>query len=127
MTTTSSITGHSAGDDVDVSRTVTGVPDGVTIVKAWLMVKRSQADADAEAVISKTITAVAVDGTGQITDTGLDGTGALLFQFRSADTTLLTAGKTYRYGIKVLLSSGLKDTLETGTIVLEPQLITANS
>lgn len=78
-------------------------------------------------MISKTITAVAVDGTGQITDTGLDGTGALLFQFRSADTTLLTAGKTYRYGIKVLLSSGLKDTLETGTIVLEPQLITANS
>jgi hypothetical protein len=112
------------GDDFDVIRLVTDVPAGVTIAKAWFMVKARLNDTDGSAVITKEITTSAVEGTGQIADDGdSDGAGELVFQLRTAETEDLVASKRYHYGIKVLLSNGLKDTLGTGELVLGPQLI----
>lgn len=39
----------------------------------------------------------------------------------------LTAGRTYIYGIKVRLSTGLVDTLEAGTLALEPAVVQASA
>ncbi len=66
-----------------------------------------------------------VDGTGQITNG--DDVAALLLQVRAAQTSLMTAGKTYVYGIKVLLSNGLADSLENGMFVLDPEIVQATS
>ena len=116
------------GDDFDIERPVTGIPAGVTLTKAWLMVKASERDADAAAVISKTITAASVAGTGHITDTGSgDQAGELVFQIQAANTAGLTAKKTYHYGIKVQLSSGVVDTLETGKFVLDAAIVQATA
>jgi hypothetical protein len=113
------------GDDFDVTRTVTDVPASTTISKAWLYVKLRKTDADADALITKEITSGAVTGVGQITDTGADETGAVLFQLTADDTALLTGNQLYHYGIKVKTASGKYKTVEQGCFVPQPAVVQA--
>ncbi|KKM65979.1 hypothetical protein LCGC14_1485870, partial [marine sediment metagenome] len=38
-----------AGDDLQITRTITNVPSGAVLTKAWLTIKFRQDDADADA------------------------------------------------------------------------------
>lgn len=84
--------------------TVTSVPAGTTLAKAVLMVKADLADADEDALITKTIFPGATSD-GQITDTGADGTGLLVFVIDNDDVDALDTGRLYISGVKVILSS----------------------
>lgn len=114
-----SITDLVAGDTYEVVRTITGLPSGYALDKAWMTVKASAVDAD-PGVFQKAITTSNVDGTGQITDTGTgDGSAAVRFDLASADTTLLTPGTSYVYDIQVRMVNGELiriSTPEIGTI-----------
>lgn len=101
------------GDDLSVERTVTSIPVGRTITKAWLTIKAKPGDAD-PGIVSKIITVTPVVDVGQITDPGADGTGTVLFFLTPEDTqTTLTVGKSYAYDIQVKFDSGEISTLET--------------
>jgi hypothetical protein len=108
------ITGFAAGDDLDVTRTVTNIPTGQTLTKAWLTLKVNRFDADLAALLQKAITATSVGGVGQITNTGGSGTGALLFQLTNVDTLALPIGVDAPYDIKVLTSANKVYTVEQG-------------
>lgn len=95
---------------------VTGIPNGSNIVSAVFKVKASETAPDSQLILSKAITTVNVSGTGQITDSGSDGTGGLRFDITVADTNTLTAGTLYKYWVDVTLSTGEITTLEKGEI-----------
>jgi hypothetical protein len=84
------ITGFCAGNDLDVNRTVPGVPASQTIAKAWLTLKAKLTDAD-PGLLQKAILQGAVAGQGQITDVGSAGTAQLLFQLSGTETLALPA------------------------------------
>lgn len=107
------ITGIVAGNHVDITRTVTDVPATQTLSKAWLTFKESPADPD-PGVVQKMILPGAVADQGQITDTGADGTAALLFQLTAQNTLDLPVGRRIAYEIKVLTSAGKLYTAEQG-------------
>lgn len=119
------ITGIAAGDDLDIVRSVPGVPATQTITKAWLTLKTSVTDAD-PGLLQKAITSVASGGVGQITDTGAAGTGSLLFQLTGANTLALPFGPVF-YDIKVLTSAGKVYTVEQGKYISTPRITTATS
>lgn len=127
MATKGAITDFKVGDDVDITRTITSVPDGTTLAKAWLYVKATETDADGAAVIGKAITTSSVNGVGQITDTGADGTGEVFFQMTSAETAALVARRRYWYAVKVMLNTNKVATVEAGVLTPEPGLISATS
>jgi hypothetical protein len=102
-----------AGDDLDVRRTVTGVPAGQTLTKAWLTFKTNRFDTDVNALLQKTITS-APTSSGQITDTGGSGTGVILFQLTNVETLALPIGIDTPYEIKVLTSASKVYTAEQG-------------
>jgi hypothetical protein len=112
-----------AGDDLDVTRTVTNVPTGQTLSKAWLTLKSKLTDAD-PGLLQKVIVPGAVGGQGQITDTGVSGTGSLLFQLTGGNTLALPIGIDVKYDIKVLTSAGKIYTVEQG-IYLSASRVTA--
>lgn len=114
------------GNDFDVIRTITDVPEGTTLTKAWLTIKQYETQLDAEAVLQKVITSVLTPGVGQITDTGADETASVIFQLTNANTLLLTAYM-YFYDIKVLTASGVLRTVEKGTILPQNQITLATS
>jgi proline racemase len=64
-----------AGDHKDITRTVKNVPSGAVLATGWLTIKEDEDDADVAAIIQKSITS-SPSSSGQITDTGADGTGA---------------------------------------------------
>ena len=97
------------GDSLDVIRTVTNVPAGETLTKAWLTVKKSNTDAD-PGVLQKVITTTS-GAAGQITNAGASGTGALLFTIASAETAALTTSG-LMYDVQVITSGGRVLTLE---------------
>lgn len=126
------ITGIVAGDDLDVTRTVTDVPSGQTLNKAWLTFKTNVSDAD-PGLLQKTITSSAVVGQGQITDIG-DGTGALpvgtgslLFQLGGVNTSALPVGSAVLYDVKVLTSASKIYTVEQGKYFSTARITTATS
>ena len=99
------IEGFVIGSDLDVERTITSIPEGQTLTKAWLTVKARLSDEDEDALVQKIITPSATPE-GQITDTGEEGgTGVVLFHLLPADTEALGAGVHY-FDIKVLTSAG---------------------
>jgi hypothetical protein len=105
------------GDDApDVVRTITSLPAGQTITKAWLTVKLLPADAD-PGIFQKDITSSYVVGKGQITDTGADGTGAVSFEVLAANTVLLNTANRYYYDIQIKLANGRVYAIEVGTVV----------
>lgn len=120
------ITGNVAGDDIDVTRSITGVPATQTLTLAWMTFKTNVGDAD-PGLLQKAIAPGAVAGTGQITDTGASGTGAVLFQLTAANTLALPSGVNLHYDIKVKTSAGKIYTAEQGVFNTAPRITTATS
>lgn len=106
------------GDDFSVERTVTVIPVGDTLAQAWLTVKLDpDADADAAAVLQKSITTV-LTAAGQITDTGAgDQTGAFHIEIANTDYANIIPGRVYQYDVQLKSSAGKIGTLERGTVV----------
>lgn len=120
------ITGFIGGNDITVRRTVTHIPATLTIAKCWLTIKAKDTDAD-PGLVQKAITDV-LSADGQITDTGADGTGTVVFLLKPADTgTALTAGKTYVYDIKMKFNDATIATLEKGTVEFEQGVTTTTT
>lgn len=121
-----SISDFVAGDDLDVTRTVTDVPSGQTLTKAWLTLKKNLGDDD-PGLLQKTILPGAVAGQGQITNTGASGTGAVLFQLSKAETAILPVGRKVAYDIQVLTSADKIYTAERGYYYATKGVTTASS
>lgn len=103
------------GDVFSIRRTVNKIPSSRTVAEAWLTVKAAIADADGSATFQKIITSTDVAGTGQIEDTGADGSAVLRFDLTAANTTAMTAGTVYYFDIQVRLDNNAILTLESGT------------
>lgn len=107
--------GIARGDVFSIRRTINKIPSSRTVVEAWLTVKAAIADVDASATFQKIITSNDVAGTGQIEDTGADGSAVLRFDLTAANTTAMTAGTVYYYDIQIRLDNSAILTLESGT------------
>lgn len=116
-----------AGDDLEVERMITDIPEGITIVTAWLMVKRKYTDSDDKAIISKTITSGNTAGIGWIENTGTSGEGTLRFYLTPLETAILNPLSEYPYSIKIKLSNGIVNTPEVGVIIATPAIKTGNT
>lgn len=115
-TLTGTISGYVVGDNLEVRRTVTDLPDGIVV--AWLTVKQHARKDDDAAALSKTITTSDVPGTGQITIAGGVGVaGALRFDL-TQDDTLALGSRTWVYDIQIKLDDGTVFTPEIGTLEL---------
>ncbi|MBN9504014.1 MAG: hypothetical protein BGO01_03605 [Armatimonadetes bacterium 55-13] len=87
-----------------VKVTVKDMPAATSVETAYLMVKPTPESVDADAVITKTITATATSS-GQVTDDGdPSGKAQLSFVITTSDSDL--PPKTYYMAVKVILSSG---------------------
>lgn len=117
-----------AGDDYDYTATVTGLPSGTTITKAYWTVKLNESDLDAAAIYQKTITTTLVATQGQITDNGAtDRIGVCAFFAQAADTVLLTAGTEYFFDVQLILSTNRIYTPIKGRLVAVAQITRATS
>ena len=103
------------GSDLWIRRPITGLPAGVTLSQAWLTIKENSTQTDAQAIIQKSITSAATSQ-GQITDTGADTAGELLFYLIPLDTEKLDPCLIYEFDVKVKLSDGRYSTPEKGQI-----------
>src|SRR5262245_30038044 len=104
------------GDDFTIQRTYTNVRTGVTITKAWLTVKASDRQIDADALMPLDIT-TSLTTNGQITDADTtDGIIAMVFKMPRAKTALATPNLQYGYDVQVKASDGLIHTMELGTV-----------
>lgn len=113
----SSIGNFCTGNYLRLRWSVAGVPSGSAISSVIFKVKNTESDPDSALVISKTITTVNVNGTGQIENTGTTtGTGLVRVDLTSTDTNFLTAGTQFVYWVDVSLTSGETVTLEKGAI-----------
>ncbi len=109
-----------AGDNIDITKTITNVPVGQTITKAWFTVKTSKTLADANAVFQKTITAANQAGVGVILDDGAaDQIAKVFFELTNSNTSLLAENVIYHYDIQVLTSAGKIYTPEVGVMKLK--------
>jgi hypothetical protein len=116
--------GRVAGDDLEIRVTITSLP--ATISTAWLTIKDEIADLDAAALMQKEITSSDVPGTGQIEDTGADGTGILRFDLTNDDTALL-ATTAYEYDVQILLSTTKLNTPQRGLIQMDGAEVTKST
>lgn len=110
------------GDVFSIRRTVNKIPSSRTVVEAWLTVKAAIADVDASATFQKIITSSDVAGTGQIEDTGADGSAVIRFDLTAANTTAMTTGTVYYYDIQIRLDNSSILTLESGTTSATAQI-----
>ena len=111
-----SITNLVIGDSKRIKRTYTGLPTGSTVSTAYFTAKRRETQADAAAVVQKTIT-VTAGSSGQVTTADTtDGEIALYFDLTATETEGFTAGVSYAYDIEVVLSGGEKHTMEKGSM-----------
>ena len=117
VTTGAEITGLVVGDNMDVIRTITGIPSGQVLTDGWLTIKENPDDPDEDAIIQKHITTDYVAGEGQITDDGeTDQEGEAIFELTAANTALFQAGYRYHYDIQFKTDADKIGTLEIGTI-----------
>jgi hypothetical protein len=122
------ITNFVAGDDLEITRTISGVPAGSALTRAWLTIKGRPTDADADAVLQKVITVADVPGTGQITDDGgTTGVAAVRFDLTAADTDRLTPVQIYYFDLQVETDAGKIYTPDMGTIVARGQITLAGA
>lgn len=109
-----------AGDDLQITRTISNISSGASLAKVWFTVKSRQEDADVDAIIQKEITTTDVPGTGQITNAGSgtppDRIATVRFDLLPADTLKLEGRAIYLYDIQVLTDGGAVYTPETGRI-----------
>ena len=110
------------GDVFSIRRTINNIPAGRTLAEGWLTVKAAIADVDASATFQKVITSSDVAGTGQIEDTGADGSGIIRFDISATNTLAMTAGTVYYYDVQVRLDNSDIFTLETGTTSASAQV-----
>lgn len=115
-------------DDVEVTRTITGLTVAQDITKAWLTVKSDLSLTDANAELQLEITTVET-AAGQITDDATGDTeGALRFDISGAtDYTNLVANVLYHFDIQILLSDGKLATIEKGRTRWEAEVTQATS
>lgn len=116
-----------AGDDLEIERSITSIPEGITIDTAWFMVKRKFTDLDSAALITKTITSIDTTDVGWIEDTGADGDGLIRFYITPDETVLLTPLSEYQYSIKLKLDNDKLNTPERGVMVAEPAVKTGDT
>lgn len=116
------------GDDIDIERTITNVPEGDSLVKAWFTVKARETDPDINAIFQKTITASYVAGQGEITDDGAgDQQGAVTFELTNVDTLLLVGDTAYYYDLQVKTANAKIYTPEKGQLTMRKQITVATS
>ena len=118
------ISGFGVGDDLlvrrTVDRTLSNLPTGVSIAKAWMTIKELESDADVDAIVAKEITTVEDAGNnGHIEEDGSSQAGdanpILRFDLEAADTRLI--GSNHRwYDIQVKTDTGAIYTGEKGEI-----------
>lgn len=110
---------HVWGDSFRVERTITLVPSGSQLTKAWFTVREGHIGAavdDTDALFQLEITVDSTDA-GQITDTGAgDASAALRFDITAAQSRLCPMTRPCHFSIKVLTNSGHTYTPETGVI-----------
>lgn len=96
-----------AGDHFDVRYTVSGLPAGKVVVKAWLTAKTHANQTDADAAIQKVITMTDDPTEGVIEDDNTDGAGdaVLLFRLQPADTRAV-GGKRAEFDVQLLFNDG---------------------
>ena len=104
------------GDSLIVQRTVRRIPSGLTIAKAYMTVKTNEADVDGSALFQLSITSTSTSS-GQITDTGADGTGTVRFTLSRTQTIALTPGTNYYFDIQIIASDGGLYTISKGRMV----------
>lgn len=107
------------GDDFRIQRTYTSLPTGITITKAWLTVKRSERDTDANALFPSKVITTSLNSSGQITDADTTGGSiAMFFDLAKTDTGAVNVlpNIPYIYDVQVKVSDGAIHTLEKGTI-----------
>ncbi len=114
------------GDSLRIDRTVRGIPSTLTITKSWFTVKTNATDVDASAVLQLSVTST-LTSSGQVTDTGSDGTGAVRFTVAPSQTLLLTPGFSYYFDIQILLSDSGLYTISKGSIKGLQQITIATS
>jgi hypothetical protein len=117
MQTGVKITVIAIGDAKRIERTYTTLPPGITIEKAWMTVKLSDRQLDADALFQKAIT-INSSAAGQITDAdSTNGDLAMFFDLVKADSLNAVPGRLYLYDIQVKRTGESKaHTLEMGTI-----------
>jgi hypothetical protein len=108
------------GDDFDVVRTVTDLPDGRTVDKAWLTVLVNLDDPDSEAVLQKEITDADVAAQGVIEDTG-SGSGAdrearVRFRLQRTETREIRGRPKHHFDVQLQLDDGTITTPFAGEI-----------
>jgi hypothetical protein len=104
------------GDDFTVKRTYIVDPEPVTITKAWMTVKASDRQLDADALMQLDIT-TSQTLNGQITDNDAsNGSIAMVFKLPRAKTALAEPNLQYGYDVQVKASDGLTHTMELGTV-----------
>lgn len=116
-----------AGDDLEIERTITSIPDGIILDTAWFMVKRKFTDSDTDALIMKTITVTDTAEIGWIEDTGVDGDGLIRFYITPDETAILTPLSEYQYSIKLKFDNDKLNTPERGVMVAEPAVKTGDT
>lgn len=119
------ISGFVTGDDLDVIRSITSIPQGQTVTTAWMTVKENPAAPDVDAIFQKEITVVSSPGDGQITDSGSSGTAIIRFEITRVETGLLSPGTLYYYDIQIKTSASKYYTPEKGMIQSTSQITLA--
>ncbi len=98
-------------DHKDLELTIKNIPVGQTLDKAWFTVQ----DEQKVELLSISITDV-LTASGQITDTGADGTGVIVFLLTPTNTTLFGTAIRY-YDVQVKLNPSAKvTTVEQGEV-----------
>ena len=113
---TETITNFVCGNDLEIRKTITGIPAGQTLTRAWFTVKLKESDPDLSAYIQKIVTITDVVGTGHITDNGAtDQIGEVRFDLLPTDTEDIHT-RNFFWDIKVKTSANKFYTPFKGTM-----------
>jgi len=121
------IVDYVGGDDLRISRTYTELPEGVSINKGYLTIKRLATSDDADAILQKQISAQEAVA-GQITDASTTGGSIeLYFDLTGAETGSLTPLVAYHYDVQIVSIAGAVYTCEKGVMVMQQGVTDATS
>lgn len=112
------------GSNYQINRSITDVPTGQTIEKAWLTMKRNLTDSDVNSAMQKIISTADVVGTGQITNPS-DGNCTVRFDLHGSDWDRVVAGNMYEFDIQLKTSDGYIYPAVLGSFVAIPRVTQA--